>query len=100
MQIASQQLDIGDTYPNNFKSEISDLEYAIKLRENAVIALKEKFPESKTYEDYKHNKKSILGQIAIDSLTKEFPESHTLDFLQKLQHEIIPSEISRTKFFA
>jgi len=97
-EIASQpydQLDIGETYPNNFKSEFSDLEYAQKLRENAVIALKEKFPESKTYEDYKHNKKSILGQIAIDSLTKEFPESHTLDFLQKLHKEIIPSEIEK-----
>lgn len=101
--IASQpydQLDIGETYPNNFKSEFSDLEYARKLRENAVIALKEKFPASKTYEDYKYNKKTLLGQISIDSLTKEFPEAHTLDFLQKLQHEIIPSEISKLQNFS
>jgi hypothetical protein len=97
-EIASQaydQLDIGQTYPNNFKSEFSDLEYARKLRENAVTALKEKFPESKTYEEYKDNKKTILGQIAINSLIKEFPEANTLDFCKKLHKEIIPSEIKK-----
>jgi hypothetical protein len=97
-EIASQsydQLDIGETYPNNFKSIYSDIEYARKLRENAVIALKEKFPESKTYDDYKENKKTILAQISIDSLTKDFPEAHSLDFCQQLHNEIIPSEISK-----
>jgi len=97
-EIASQsydQLDIGETYPNNFKSKFSDIEYARKLRENAVIALKQKFPESKTYDDYKENKKTILVQISIDSLTKDFPEAHSLDFCQQLHNEIIPSEISK-----
>lgn len=97
-EIASQpynELDIGETYPNNFKSEFSDLEYARRLRDNAVTALKEKFPESKTYEEYKDNKKTILGQIAINSLIKEFPEANTLDFCKKLHKEIIPSEIKK-----
>ena len=97
-EIASQpynELDIGETYPNNFKSKFSDLEYARRLRDNAVTALKEKFPNSKTYEEYKDNKKTILGQIAINSLIKEFPEANTLDFCKKLHKEIIPSEIEK-----
>lgn len=51
--IASQphnQLDIGETYPNN--SNWTNIEYAEKLRDNAVTALQEKFPQAKTYEDY------------------------------------------------
>ena len=95
-EIASQpydELDIGETYPNN--SNWTNIEYAEKLRENAVIALKEKFPESKTYDDYKENKKTILAQISIDSLTKDFPEARSLDFCKKLHEEIIPSEIKK-----
>lgn len=84
-KIASQpaeQLDIGDTYPNN--SNWKNLEYAIKLRENAVIALKEKFPEVNTCEGYERlYKETIPNEISKITEQSFSPE----DFLEFIQNE-------------
>lgn len=80
-KIASQraeQLDIGNTYPNN--SNWTNLEYAIKLRENAVIALKEKFSEVNTYEGYER-----LHKETIPDLIKKYSEFTPEEFISLIQ---------------
>jgi len=72
------KLDIGGTYPNN--SNWTNLEYAQKLRENAVTALHKKFPQAKTYQDYQ-----VLYEETIPlkiKKTSEFSPEEFLSFIQ------------------
>lgn len=82
-KIASQraeQLDIGNTYPNN--SNWTNLEYAIKLHENAVIALKEKFPNVNTYDGYEK-----LHKETIPDLMKKYLELTPEEFISLIQEK-------------
>ena len=72
------KLDIGGTYPND--SNWTNLEYAQKLRENAVTALHKKFPQAKTYQDYQ-----VLYEETIPlkiKKTSEFSPEEFLSFIQ------------------
>ena len=63
---------------------MKNLEYAIKLRENAVIALKEKFPEVNTCEGYERlYKETIPNEISKITEQSFSPE----DFLEFIQNE-------------
>ncbi len=82
-KIASQraeQLDIGNIYPNN--SNWTNLEYAIKLRENAVIALKEKFPEVNTYEGYERLHKETIPHEISNITEQSLPPEEFISLIQ------------------
>ena len=73
------KLDIGGTYPNN--SNWTNLEYAQKLRENAVTALHKKFPQAKTYKDYQ-----VLHEETIPLKIKKSSEFSPEEFLSFIQN--------------
>jgi len=73
------KLDIGGTYPND--SNWTNLEYAQKLRENAVTALHKKFPQAKTYKDYQ-----VLHEETIPLKIKKSSEFSPEEFLSFIQN--------------